>query len=79
MQRCSAGALLLAACCTLQSLIARLQRTRYSSAEFADKEAATAAMRAAVGALPDYPAGLDTTLANWWNVFDAFNVARSGP
>ncbi len=36
-------------------------------------------MRAAVGALPDYPAGLDTTLANWWNVFDAFNVARSGP
>lgn len=36
-------------------------------------------MRAAVSVLPGYPTGLDTALANWWNVFDAFNVARSGP
>jgi len=45
----------------------------YSSAEFADKEAATNASRAAVAAVAPQ---LDVSLANWFNVWDGFLVNR---
>jgi hypothetical protein len=46
----------------------------YTSGEFKDKEVQTQPVRDAVAAIS--PA-LNTSLANWWNVFDAFNVQRT--
>lgn len=49
--------------------------TWYNSSEFAQKEADTAALRAQVAAAG--PPGLDTSLRNWWNVYDSWNVYRT--
>lgn len=46
----------------------------YQSAEFTQKEAGTADVRARVAALAP---GLNTSLTQFWNVFDAFNVWRT--
>ncbi len=46
----------------------------FDSPEFSQKEQETAALRAEVQALAP---GLNTSLENWWNVFDSFNVWRT--
>lgn len=46
----------------------------FRSAEFKQKEAETEALRAQVATLAP---GLNTSLAQFWNVFDAFNVWRT--
>ena len=52
----------------------------YGSNEFAAAAAASAPLRAAVAALPGWPAGVsnDTSLVNIYNIFDAFSVSRNG-
>ena len=49
---------------------------RYGSPEFAAREAASAPLRSFVASLPYMT--LDTSLRAWWNVYDAFDVWRSG-
>ena len=53
---------------------------RYGSAEFAAKANETAALRRYVASLlSPYPAAPNATdLSNWYNVYDAFSVARLG-
>ncbi|KAF8071018.1 Acp2 [Scenedesmus sp. PABB004] len=53
---------------------ARRLESWLGSAEFRAKEEDTASLRAAVQALAPQ---LNTSLANWWNVYDAFNVWRT--
>jgi hypothetical protein len=50
----------------------------FDSEEFRDKEAESEALRASVAtATVAVKQSLDTSLKNWWNVFDGFNVYRS--
>lgn len=51
----------------------RLQ-TWFTSEEFKTKESDSAGLRAAVAAADP---SLNTSLANWWNVYDAYNVWRT--
>lgn len=61
--------------CAMQTL--RRRALRYNSPAFAAKEAASAPLRSYVGSLLNQTL-YDTSLRSWWNVYDAFNVWRSG-
>jgi hypothetical protein len=52
----------------------------YSSPEFDAVHISSAPLRALVAQLPGWPAGVsnDTSLVNWYNIYDAFSVSRSG-